>query len=307
MKLKGSLGVPAVLFSVLFWGISFVATKLAMTDIPPISIAFLRQFIALVPLLIMMLFKKESFRLQKKEWLLFVIATLFGIVLYFVFENSGLTMTTASNASMLVAAIPVFALIAECVANKVRMDLASLFCMIASIFGVYFVIFEKGVPDFSSKSFWGNLLVLGAMGSWIVYTFLSKKLGERYSSLKMTTLQTMISIPLFTPFIIPEVHNWIIPSGTSMISLVFLGIFCSALAYVFYLYGLQTMGPVLPSAFLNLIPVVTILTDTVLLSVKLSLYQIIGAVLIVGSLSLLSMRKLAIKTVGKGSEVITVP
>ena len=289
MKLKGSWGIPAVLFAVIVWGISFVSTKIILKDLPPVSIAFFRQFVALIPLLAMMVAQKESFRLKKGEVFTFFLATLFGIVLYFYFENRGLTMTTASNASMLVAAIPILALTVESIVQRKPLELSALFCIIASILGVYFVIFETGLPDFSSKTFWGNLLVLGAMISWIIYTFMSKSLGEKYSSLKLTTLQTLFSIPLFTPFIIGEIKAWKVPSLVSVGHLVFLGIFCSALAYVFYLFGLKSLGPVLPSALLNLIPVVTILTGSVFLNEKMSLLQIIGSVLIVGSLTFLSI------------------
>lgn len=289
MKVKNSWGIPATLFAVFVWGISFVSTKIILNDLPPVSIAFFRQFVALVPLLIMMTYKKESFKLQKGEVFLFILATLFGIVLYFFFENRGLTMTTASNASMLVAAIPIFALIVESIAQRKPLELPALFCIIASVLGVYFVIFEDGLPDFSSKTFLGNLLVVGAMISWIIYTFLSKSLGEKYNSLKLTTLQTLFSIPLFIPFVLGEVNAWKIPSLLSLGHLTFLGVFCSALAYVFYLFGLKALGPVLPSALLNLIPVVTILVGTLFLDEKMSPLQILGAALIVGSLTLLSI------------------
>lgn len=289
---KGFLGIVFALFAVLFWGISFVSTKVVLTEIHPVSIAFFRQFIALVPLVILMIIKKESFKLSRGDLKRFCFAALFGIVLYFVFENTGLTLTSASNASMLVAAIPIFILITESMTARRRISLSSLLCIIASFVGVYCVIFEDGKIDFLSKSFLGNLFVLGAMASWIVYTFLSKKLGEHYSSLKLTTIQSFISIPIFVPFLISEIPTWSLPSTLILSNLVFLGVFCSAFAYVFFLYSLQTLGPVLPSAFLNLIPVVTILTGTFVLSEKLSLLQIVGACLIIGSLTFLSLMKL---------------
>lgn len=291
MNKNKPLGIPAVIFSVIVWGISFVSTKVVLAELPPVTIAFLRQFVALVPLLILNFIKKESLRIDKKEIMPFIFATFFGIVLYFVFENSGLTMTSASNASMLVSAIPIFVLLAESIVLKEKLALSSLICIIASIFGVYFVVFEDGLPDFSSKSFLGNLLVFGAMVSWIIYTFISNKLGKRYSSLKMTTIQTLTSIPLFLPFVFSEFKAWRMPSQLSIFNLLFLGIFCSALAYVFYLYGIKTLGPVLPSALLNLIPVVTIFTGMIFLDEKLSVYQLIGTALIISSLTFLSIFK----------------
>jgi drug/metabolite transporter (DMT)-like permease len=108
MKINKSLGLPAVLFSIFVWGISFVSTKVILTELPPVTIAFLRQFIALVPLYILNFIKKETLRIERKEVFSFIIAAFFGIVLYFIFENTGLAMTTASNASMLVSTIPIF-------------------------------------------------------------------------------------------------------------------------------------------------------------------------------------------------------
>lgn len=289
---KGVLGLLFMFAAVFVWGISFVSTKIILAELPPVSIAFFRQFVALVPLLIGMGIKKETFRLEKGDWKLFVFATLFGIVLYFVCENTGLTMTTASNASMLVAAIPVFALIIESLAAHKRISPASLGCILASLAGVYCIISENGSLDLSGRTFLGNLLILGAMASWIIYTFISKGLGERYSSLKLTTVQTLLSIPLFMPFAASEIPAWRVPSLTPFLHLLFLGIFCSALAYVFFLYSIQALGPVLPSASLNLIPVVTIITGRIVLSEELTWLQAAGAVLIVGGLTLLSLMQL---------------
>jgi len=286
------LGLLLMFLAIFVWGISFVSNKIVLTDLPPVSIAFFRQYVAIVPLIIMMWIRKENFRLEKGEFKLFALASLFGIVLYFVFENNGLTMTTASSASMLVAAVPVFVLIIESIITKTPISKASLGCILASLLGVYCIISKNGSIDFSEGSLLGNLLVLGAMASWIIYTFISKGLGERYSSLKLTTMQTLFSIPLFVPFTISEVPAWRVPSMTAFLHLLFLGVFCSALAYVFFLYSIHTLGPVLPSAALNLIPVVTIITGRIVLSEQLTWIQALGAVLIMGGLTLLSLMNL---------------
>ena len=286
------LGLFLMFIAVFVWGISFVSTKIVLSELPPVSIAFFRQFVALIPLIILMIIRKETFRLKKGDFKLLVLAALFGIVLYFVFENNGLAMTTASNASMLVAAVPVFVQITESIITKTPISKASSGCILASLLGVYLIISGNGSFDFSEGTFLGNLLVLGAMASWIIYTFINKGLGERYSSLKLTTVQTLLSIPLFVPFTISEVPAWRVPSMTAFLHLVFLAVFCSALAYVFFLYSIHTLGPVLPSTALNLGPVVTIITGRIVLSEQLTWIQAVGAALIVGGLTLLSLMKL---------------
>ena len=291
--------VVTVLFAVFVWGISFVSTKVVLTELPPVSIAFFRQLIAILPLLLALRLSRESLRITKREIPLFFVAAFFGLVLYFVFENSGLQYTSASNAAMLVAAIPVFTLIIESIIGHRRLPLFTLAMVLVSIGGVYLVLFQDGMPDFSSKTFLGNMLVFGAMVSWIAYTYISKSLGKKYSSLKITTVQTLCSIPLFIPFLLGEIHAWKVPSDKVALQLVFLGLLCSAGAYVAFLYGLQKLGPILPSAFLNLLPVVTILTGMVMLAEIPSWGQVIGAALIIGSLTALTIkgRKSAIKEV----------
>lgn len=289
MKKSSLFPILAVLFAVFVWGISFVSTKVILEELPPVSIAFFRQLIAILPLLALMRLSKERLFVPKKDVPAFFVAGLFGIVLYFVFENTGLQYTSAANASMLVAAIPVFALITDSILSKKRMPPLTLALAAVSISGVYLVLFEGGVPDFTSKTFLGNLLVFGAMMSWIVYTFLTRRLGKNYGSLKMTTLQTICSILLFFPFMWHEISSWRFPSANVMGHLLFLGLFCSAAAYVAYLYGLKELGAVVPSAFLNLIPVVTILTGFVMLGDIPSAVQLTGAALIIGSLTVLTL------------------
>ena len=290
MKKSRTLPILAVLFAVFVWGISFVSTKVVLKDLPPVSIAFFRQLIAILPLLLLMRLNRDTLHITKREIPLFFVASFFGLVLYFVFENTGLLYTSASNAAMLVAAIPVFTILIESVIGRKRLSLFTLAMVLVSIGGVYMVLFEKGLPDFTSRTFLGNLLVFGAMVSWILYTYLSRRLGAKYNSLKVTTIQTICSVPLFVPFLLREIPDWKVPSGAAMFHLVFLGTLCSAAAYVAYLHGVQKLGPVLPSAFLNLLPVVTILTGMVLLAEIPTWSQIIGATFIIGSLTILTLR-----------------
>ena len=130
----------------------------------------------------------------------------------------------------------------------------------------------------------GNFLILGAMASWIVYTFVSRRLGQRYSGLKQTTLQSLLALGLYLPFMIGDFSKWHpVPLG-SVLELLFLGVFCSGLAYVGYLYALNKLGAVIPSAFLNLIPVVTVLSAWLILNETPGAGQFVGAVLVIASL-----------------------
>ncbi len=288
---KGKLASYAlVMLPVIFWGISFISTKVVLQEIPPVSIAFFRQFIALVPLFIWVLATKTSLRIKPGDLLLLAGSSFFGIVLYFVFENNGLRFTTASSASMIVAAVPIFTVITEALFFKMKVNLKIILCILVSIAGVYLVISVNGKLDFSSGTFLGNMLIMGAMISWVVYTVLSRGLGSRYASLVITVYQTAISSILFIPFVIPEIQSWKPVTTTSLLNLIYLGVFCSALSYFAFLYAIKRLGPTVSSAFLNLIPVVSVITGFLVLDERLALVQYFGMALILFSLFRLSKR-----------------
>lgn len=285
-------GLILVLISVFFWGISFISTKVLLTEYPPVSIAFFRQFIALIPLIILIYRRKEVFKPSLKTVLHMSLGSFFGVVLYFVFENTGLSYISASGASILVAAIPILTLPVESRLNKKKMDFLTLFFIFLSWVGVYLVISSEDGKGAGSDPLKGALLIFGAMVSWIVYTIITDRMGEKYSSLQMTTMQTLLSIPLFIPFTIHEMPLWHLPSGIAILHLTFLGIFCSAVAYVFFLYGITVLGPTVSSTYLNLIPLVTMVTGALFLNERLSILQLAGALLILLSLGLISFLKL---------------
>lgn len=279
------VSVLLMLLPVIFWGMSFISTKVVLEEIEPVSIAFFRQFIALVPLAIWNIYTKASLKIKLKDLLLLAGSCFFGIVLYFVFENNGIKHTTASSASMIVSAVPIFTLISEALFFKAKVSAKAVGCIVLSILGVYLVISVNGKLDFSSSTFLGNMLVMGAMVSWVIYTILSRSLSSKYTSLQITFYQTLLSSGLFIPFVIPEIGSWKSTISTvTWLNLLYLGVFCSALSYFAFLYAMKRLGPTVSSAFLNLIPVVSVIAGYVLLGERLSVIQFAGMTFIMISL-----------------------
>lgn len=265
--------------TVLFWGFSFISTKVVLTEIPPVSIAFFRQFIAIAALVPLASLAGVLSRVSLKDFYTMSFASLFGTVLYFVFENTSLQYTTASNASMIIASLPAFTIISEALLFKLRVSLKMIACIALSILGVYFVVTVNGKLDFSSAQFFGNMLMLGAVTSWVIYTILNRSVSRRQSSITIVIYQSMASIFLFIPFVIPEIGRWPNPSSVSLTvlaNLVFLGVFCSAVAYFFYIYGALRLGATFSATMLNLIPVVTVVAGHFILRETLVWIQICG-------------------------------
>lgn len=265
--------------TVLFWGFSFISTKVVLTEIPPISIAFFRQFIAIAVLVPLASLAGVLSRISLKDFCVAALGGLFGTVLYFVFENTSLQYTTASSASMIIASLPAFTIISEALLFKLRVSWKMVICIALSILGVYLVVTVNGKLDISSTQFFGNTLMLGAVISWVIYTILNRGVSRRHSSVTIVTYQSIASVFLFIPFVIPEIGRWPNPSSLSLATLanlVFLGVFCSAVAYFFYIYGALRLGATFSAAMLNLIPVVTVIAGHFILQEMLVWIQIIG-------------------------------
>ncbi len=280
---KKLFALVAIIVTVIFWGYSFVSTKILLEDLPPITIAFFRQLIAAAALLTLLYIKKLFVKMPVKDILLLFASSFFGIVLYFLFENMGLNYTTASNASIIVAAVPIFTLITESLFYKFKITPRVIFCVLVSIIGVFLVIFEKGL-DFSSGYTKGNLLMIGAMVAWVIYTIVCKSLNGKYKGIVITTYQMVAASILFIPFIIPEMKHWKMIPVYSVANLLYLALFCSALAYYLYNIAVNSLGATVSSMFLNLIPVVSIAGGVLVLKESVSLIQIGGMLLIMLSL-----------------------
>lgn len=296
------LALLFMILAVLFWGYSFISTKIVLTQIPPVSIAFFRQIIATAVLIPLALYARCLPKMAFHDLLIAAVAGLFGMALYFVFENTGLQYTTASNASMIVSALPIFTLISEALFFRLKVSWKMVVCLVISMIGVSLVVTVNGRLDFASARLFGNLLIMSAMVCWVVYTILNKRLDKRYPSITVTTYQSLTSIFLYIPFIIPEMNRWgeLGSLSTTVIeNLVFLSVFCSAVAYFFYIYATKRLGATVSSIFLNLIPVVTTISGYIVLQERILWLQIFGMGLIMASiyaLNKLAPRPSEIKT-----------
>lgn len=284
------ISIILITLTTIFWGLSFISTKLLLNEYHPSSIAIFRQFIALVPLTIAMILTKSFKRIYLLDLGYIAFAGFFGIVLYFVFENSGMQYTTASNASIIVAAVPIFTLISEILFFKMKPSKKVLIGIFFSIAGVYMVISVNGKLDFSSDTFFGNMLIIGAMISWVIYTIINKLMDRAHPPIFLVFYQTLTSAILFIPFVAGEVHTWHAPSVVSLMNLIYLGVFCSAISYIFFVYAAKRLGPAVSSTFLNLIPVVSVSAGYLLLGECLNYLQIIGMFTIIASLYVITRK-----------------
>ena len=290
-----TLPLLAVWGTVLFWGLSFVSSKTILnTGVPPMTMVCIRFVIATVVLNLFLRRFDPAARLRAKDVPALAASGFVGVTIYFFFESRGITLTSASHASLIIAVIPVVTLLAEAMFFHTRISWLSGAGVVLSVVGVVFVVQRPGTNPGSAFSLAGDLFMFGACLSWVLYIILSKNLHRRLSELAITAYQSLFGTLFLIPLALLEMRQWVPVTLSAGLNLAYLALFCSALSNFLYVYALSRLGPIAVSPFVNLIPVVGVLGGVVLLGEAIGWTQVLGGAVILGGVLLVSRQQPAL-------------
>ena len=275
----------SIIACVLFWGLSFISIKTAVAVFPPMTLGLFRFVLSLLFLFFIKRGAAPEERLKVRDIPLLCGAGLSGVTLYFFCENNGVSLVTASEASIITASIPVLVMTAEWAGGRLslippaRIGGRRWLGAAVSMAGVWMV---AGVSLAISGNLSGYLYMGGAALSWTAYCFLTRPLFARCSRIHIVFWQSVFGAAGFLPFAAAEHGRWGTPELPVILHVVFLGICCSALGYWYYAKSLQTLGLGVTAVFLNFVPVVTAIGGFFLLGERLKALQWAGALLVLG-------------------------
>lgn len=273
--------ISALITTVFFWGLSFIAIKIVLTSFSPILYMFLR--FSLASLLFLFILLIQGFpRLDRHTHFRLFLTGLFEPGLYFYFETLGLTRTTASNASIILATTPIMVMVLARIFLGEQIHRKSIYAIILSIAGMCLLAISESGTSGGTSSLLGDLLILAAASSAACYIVCAKDLGNALSSLVITSFQVFYGTFMFLPFFIYKYSslNWNAITLKSLLALIFLALFCTVGGYFLYNYALTKIPATRASLFLNGVPVVTTLAAVPVLGEHLTYLQIIGGILV---------------------------
>lgn len=248
--------LAGALFAVAVWGASFAVTRSAVREIPPLALAFLR--FALAAAVLWPAARKESRQVSPEDRRALFALGLTGVTFYFACENIGLVFTSASHAALIVATIPVVSELALARRRRRSPSSRTLAGLLAALAGVALIF---GRDTGGSASVLGDLLMAGAVASWVGYTLLAEHLTRRYPGLFLTCrvmmagALTLLPLALIETFIVPFNP----PSRAAWAGVAFLGLFCSALGYLAWNRAIPVLGVTVTNLLINLIPLIGVL------------------------------------------------
>ena len=288
-KQSNAVSILSVLGALILWGSSFVAIKFAYTTYPPLTLAVARFVVASLILGALTLLPQNRVRLQKKDIFTVAICGLTGIMLYAVLQNIAMQWTSASSATLIIASYPIITLLMESLIYKKKLSAIKIVAILIAIVGVVILSYVKSESRVEGELL-GIILLIIAGVAWAVYNFMMKKVVNHYPPITLLFYTTLFGTIFLLPLALLERAQWQQPTLLSFSMMMFLGVFCSVIAYLLYNRGLKTMAPSTITSMLNLMPIIGVFFSWVLLGEQVTLRKIIGGAVVIFGV-MLSVRK----------------
>ncbi|MDD3077935.1 MAG: DMT family transporter [Paludibacter sp.] len=275
----------AVVFSMIFWSVSFIWTRMAIVSFAPVTLISLRLLLASLFLLVVSVATKRFQKIRKEDFKWFVLLAFFEPYMYYIGETYGLTLVDSTPASVIVSTIPLFAPILAFFFLKEKMTLANILGIVISLVGVFFVIYDPDSGFTANPK--GVALLFLAVFSAVLYTTVLRKISTDYHTINVIFYQSLLGLMFFIPtFFVTDFSSVGEKEITlkSVEAVLMLVVFASVIAFVLFAGVVREIGVAKTNVFVNLIPVFTALFAWWILGEQLTGIKITGIVIVVAGL-----------------------
>jgi drug/metabolite transporter (DMT)-like permease len=281
----------AVSITVVFWGISFVATKAALREVSPTTLIFVRFAIGVALLVAVQVARRGGSLVPRDAWPPLVLMGFVGIFIHQLLQSFGLTVTTATNTGWLIGLTPIWSALLSAVFLKERFGPMKCAGLLGGFLGALLVI-SKGRLNrdlLALPSTRGDLLIFLSTINWAVYSVLGLGTVKRLGPLRATTGMMVLGTLMLAPLFIWNQGWRELPSltPTGWAAMLFLGIGCSGIGYLFWYGALEHLEVSRVAAFLYLEPFVTLVAAMVLLKEPAHPATLAGGLIVLASVYLL--------------------
>jgi drug/metabolite transporter (DMT)-like permease len=283
----------SLILAMLLWASSFVALKLAFRGYHPMQVIFGRMLIASLCFLpFVPSFIKLNWRRRDLKYLL--IMAICEPCLYFIFEARALELTSASQAGMITAILPLLVAILAWVWLKEKISRQTLLGFSLAIFGACWLSLASDTSSNAPNPALGNFFEFLAMVCAAGYTVSLKHLTSNYPPLFLTAFQAFLGSLFFFPFLLlPGVglpNSW---ETTPALAVIYLGTLITFGAYGCYNYGVSRIPASQAAGYVNLIPVFGVFLGMLILGDSLNFFQWLACGLVFCGVWLSSYRQRA--------------
>ena len=238
LKSRRALAFAALAAAGVAWGAVFLFAALALRQLTPLQVVTARFVIATLVLLPLLLWRREW--PARADWPVVLAASFIGVPVAMLLLFTGIARTGATVAALLLGAFPVFLSLSAVWFERERLGVRGWGATFASTLGVALIV---GRPE-GSTNWLGSLLVLASLLCFTAWVVFSQRLMARYSSFAVTGWVILFGTLMLLPFALAAGPPPGAPqlNAATWISLLALGIACTAVTYQLWNWGLKEMG-----------------------------------------------------------------
>jgi len=276
----------SALFAVIIWGGTFIATKIALREVSPVTIIWMRFGIGALILGMAVSVRRQFALPSKNDLAYFALLGFIGVTFHQWLQATGLQTARATTTAWIVATIPVFTALLGWLVLKEKMNLARVGGIAIAALGVLLIVSNGDLSALVSGETGaiGDLLILISAPNWAVYTILSRRELARHPAARMMFYVMLFGWLFACAWIFgfgPALKEIPRLSASGWTSILALGTFGSGLAYIAWYDALQAIPASQLGVFINIEPLVTMMLAAPMLGEQITLISLLGGAIII--------------------------
>ena len=273
------------------WASAFFNIKIATYSYGPLTIAFLRVFFGAIPLILLCYFKKIKIEAFSADWYWFAIIGVINLVIPFFLIAYGVQKVQSNLAAILMASTPLSAsILAHFFTKNEKVNLVKSIGVLIGFSGIVFLFSDNILIN--NSNFNSALLILCGSTFYVIGGLLTLKISNKKNENVTASILIWAAIVLF-PITAYIDQPWnLSPRLDSTLSLIYLGIFSTGIAWLLRFYILKHNGLVFQAQVAYLIPIFGVLLGYVILKEVITVKVVISLIAVI----------IGIYTVKKGSK-----
>lgn len=286
----------------MIWGGSWPAGKIVSDSLPAIPAAFFRFTIAVPVFFLAAIVMKRKLKIPRSLHPRIAFLGLLQITLYNYFYFTGLSFTSASDATLIISINPTLtAIFASFIYLDEKLTLKRLIGLLTALSGVILIFLESPNTDVKNRLL-GDTIIFVAALTWATFTVLSRSIYKKVDPISFSAWGTFygwLALVLIMPFY--DIKYFNLSTFTTLkvdviYAIIFLAVFSAAYGNINFNNSVKYIGPSRAAIFVNLVPIFGIFFSILLLHEKFSYIYLISLILIILGITIVNRsRKKIIK------------
>ena len=270
-----------LLMMLVLWSGNYVAGKIALRTMDPITLVCLRLQLAAFLMLAIYFTRRERQPLKLSDAWPFLYLGFFGVVINQGLFTVGLNYTTSNHSAVLIAVGPIIILLLARAMKLEAFTAAKVAGMAISFVGVYLLETEQGSPA-HSPLLMGDIITFGGVIGFAIYAVLGKRVVAQYDAIALNTFNCVAAALLLLPLTIRQVIHldWQSVGLGGWLGMIYMAVGSSVAAYTIFYWVLRYMTASRVGAVSYFQPVIVILLSMAFLGERPSRLLLEGTALV---------------------------